>query len=53
MRKEKAIEMLESIKQLKDLKAKLMGWENADGYSLDAMIESYLKGVSDAEFTIH
>lgn len=49
MTHDKARQLLENIRQLKDLKAMLMKWENADGYILDGMIESYLEGVLNAE----
>lgn len=49
MTKDKAQQLIESIRQLKDLKAMLMRWSNADGYSLDFMVESYLQGILNAE----
>lgn len=49
MTKEKVIQLQESIKELKEIKAQLMGWNNADGYTLDSTIEAFLKGFLEAQ----
>lgn len=42
---EKAKQLQDNIKELKDLKVKLMGWSNGDGYAMDGQMEAYIAGV--------
>lgn len=42
---EKAKQLQDNMKELKDLKAKLMGWEDSNNYTMDGQVEAYLTGV--------